>query len=209
MLRKCSRHFFVFHKHFFVYFLIRSILGFLISFLCKNSISFYSLKKLTFLSSKVIKLRLISFKNQTQIPFPFVYISLTQFPLLNSQATSQKKRLLEKMKSQESSDSRSHYPSRVIVPTKQEVVAEDDCCEQSHSLTAYHHSANTPAQESVSSSNLPPFSSRYTATDKDSYQYYSKQQVQNLEGEKLIKCSSSPLRSKEASYFVLFVVLII
>ncbi|KAG8186764.1 hypothetical protein JTE90_010658 [Oedothorax gibbosus] len=117
------------------------------------------------------------------------------------QATSQKKRLLEKIKSQENSETKSHYPSRVVVPTKQEIMTED-CCEQSHSSTATH-SANTPIHETVTSSNLPSFSSsRYAATDKDLYQYYSKQQVQNLEGEKLIKCSSSPLRSKEKSVVV-------
>lgn len=46
-----------------------------------------------------------------------------------------------------------------------------------------------------------------SGTEKESYQYYSKQQVQNLEGEKLIKCSSSPLRSKEVSFIYMCVFL--
>ncbi|GFQ89376.1 homeodomain-interacting protein kinase 2 [Trichonephila clavata] len=119
----------------------------------------------------------------------------------SSQATSQKKRLLEKVKNQEYSETKAQYVGRVIVSTKQEVVA-DDCCEQSHSSSNNYSECNT-SQNIVSSSNVALLSNRHAeVAEKDSYQYYSKQQVQNLEGEKLIKCSSSPLRGKEKSVVV-------
>ncbi|KAF8796478.1 Homeodomain-interacting protein kinase 2 like protein [Argiope bruennichi] len=120
----------------------------------------------------------------------------------STQATSQKKRLLEKVKNQEYSESKPQYVGRVIVSTKQELLAYDEFCEQTLSSTN-HYSECNPTQNSVSSSAVTSISSRHSgAAEKDSYQYYSKQQVQNLEGEKLIKCSSSPLRSKEKSVVV-------
>ncbi|XP_035233747.1 homeodomain-interacting protein kinase 2-like isoform X1 [Stegodyphus dumicola] len=118
----------------------------------------------------------------------------------STQATSQKKRLLAKVQSQTDSEEQTQYTRRnsLIVPTKQEIIAEDEYNEQPHSSTN-NYPESSHVQTSASPGQLISLPSRYIAagTEKDTYQYYSKQQVQNLEGEKLIKCSSSPLRNKE------------
>ncbi|XP_071040521.1 homeodomain-interacting protein kinase 2 [Parasteatoda tepidariorum] len=114
------------------------------------------------------------------------------------QPISQKKRLLEKVQAQGNAEARSQFGSQnsLILPTKQEVLADNDCCQQSHS-SSNPQSDSILVTSSRSSSNLASTRHASSGVEKDSYQYYSKQQVQNLEGEKLIKCSSSPLRNKE------------
>ncbi|XP_054712289.1 homeodomain-interacting protein kinase 2-like [Uloborus diversus] len=112
---------------------------------------------------------------------------------------SQKKRLLDKVQSEANLEKQNQFASQnsLIVPTKQEILAEDDYADQSHSSSNHFESSQSKA--TVSSGSAVSLSNRYILSghEKDSYPYYSKQQVQNLEGEKLIKCNSSPLRSKE------------
>lgn len=116
----------------------------------------------------------------------------------SNQPISQKKRIIDKVQSQSNSENPQQYSrSSLIVTTKQEIIAEDEY-EQPHSSS--NHSGDRHHTQATVSSNR--YATSNTEKERESYQYYSKQQVQNLEGEKLIKCSSSPLRSKEVSFNV-------
>lgn len=117
----------------------------------------------------------------------------------SNQPISQKKRIIDKVQSQSNSENQQQQYSRssLIVTTKQEIIAEDEY-EQPHSSS--NHSGDRHHTQATVSSNR--YATSNTEKERESYQYYSKQQVQNLEGEKLIKCSSSPLRSKEVSFNV-------
>lgn len=124
----------------------------------------------------------------------------------SSQPTSQKKRLLEMVNSQSKLESLSHTQNVSekiqVASAKQEYATNGrDYCEQPHSSTD-HQQENSRGRSNVSSSGLVSSSSGHylsskESKDRDVYKQYSRQQVQNLEGEKLIKCASSPVQTKE------------
>lgn len=73
-----------------------------------------------------------------------------------------------------------------MVTTKKEVIADD--CQQESCIGGQHN-----VQTSTSSG-------RYgttTGNDNAASHHYSRHQVQNLEGERLIKCSASPPRVRD------------